>query len=127
MHSYVWGASPTVSFGGSSYFVAFIDDYSRNVWVYILKRNIDVFYVFKQFRALVEKRIGRSIKCLRTNNEDEFTYLEFENDCKEVGNKRNKTIFYTPRKNGMAEHMNKTLLERERSMISNTKLQQELW
>jgi hypothetical protein len=34
---------------------------------------------------LVEKRIGRSIKCLRTDNGGELTSFEFENYCKEVG------------------------------------------
>jgi hypothetical protein len=34
IHSDVWGPSPTVYFGGSSYYVTFIDDYSRKVWVY---------------------------------------------------------------------------------------------
>ena len=65
IHSDVWGQSPTVSLGGSSYFVTFIDDYSRKVWVYLLKRKDDVFNSFKQFKALVEKRTGSSIKCLR--------------------------------------------------------------
>ena len=37
IHSNVWGPSPTISFGGSSYFVTFIDDYSGKVWVYLLK------------------------------------------------------------------------------------------
>jgi hypothetical protein len=75
IHSYVWGPSPIVSLGGSSYFVTFIDDYSRKVWVYLLKRKYDVFNTFKQFRSLVEKSTGRSIKSLRTNNGGEFTSL----------------------------------------------------
>jgi hypothetical protein len=57
--------------------VTFIDDYSRKVWVYLLKRKVDVFNTFKQFEALVEKRTERSIKCLRTDNGGEFTYVEF--------------------------------------------------
>jgi hypothetical protein len=73
IHSNVWGSSPTVSPGGSSYFVTFIDDYSSKVWVYLLKIKVDIFNTFKQFRALVEKRIDMSIKCLRTNNGGEFT------------------------------------------------------
>jgi hypothetical protein len=39
IHSDVWGPSPKVSFGGSSYFVTFIDDYSRKVWIYLLKKK----------------------------------------------------------------------------------------
>jgi transposase InsO family protein len=76
--------------------VTFINDYSRKVWVYLLKIKADVFNNFKQFRALVEKRTDRSIKCLRTDNGGEFTSVEFENCCKEVGIERHKTTFYTP-------------------------------
>jgi transposase InsO family protein len=123
IHSDVWGPSPTVSFGGSSYYVTFIDDYSRKVWVYLLKRKDDVFITFKQFRALVEKSTDRSIKCLRTDNGGEFTSMEFENYCKEDGIERHKTTVYTPQQNGVVERMNRTLLERARSMLSNAKMQ----
>jgi hypothetical protein len=73
IHSYVWGPSPTISLGGSSYFVTFIDDYSRKVWVYLLKRKDDVFNTFKQFMDLAEKSTDMSIKCLGTYNGGEFT------------------------------------------------------
>lgn len=127
VHSDLWGPSPTISYGGSSYFVSFIDDYSRKVWIYLLKRKVDVFDIFKQFRALVEKSTGRFIKCLRTDNGTEFTSKEFDNYCKKDGIERHKTTIYTPQQNGVVERMNRTLLERARSMLSNAKLQQELW
>jgi hypothetical protein len=110
----VWGPSPTVSLGGSSYFVTFINGYSGKVWVYLLKTKVDVFNTFKQFRALVEKSTDRSIKCLRTNNGSEFTSVEFENYCKEAGIERHKSITYTPQHNGVVEPMNRTLLERSK-------------
>jgi transposase InsO family protein len=127
IHSDVWGPSPTILYGGSSYFVTFIDDFSRKVWIYMLKRKVDVFTFFIQFRALVEKITSRSIKCLRTDNGGEFTSMEFENYCKEFGIDRHKTTPYTPQQNGFFERMNMTLLERERSMLSNANLQYELW
>lgn len=72
-----------------------------------------MFSVFNQFRFLVEKRIGKSIKCLRTNNGGKFTSLEFYNYCKKVGIERHKTTVYTPQQNGVVECMEKTLLERK--------------
>jgi transposase InsO family protein len=63
------------------------------VWIYLLKRKVDVFNAFKQFRDLVEKSTDRSIKCLRTDNGGEFTSKEFENYCKEAGIERHKTMF----------------------------------
>jgi transposase InsO family protein len=76
---------------------------------------------------LVEKSTRRSIKCLRTENGGEFTLMEFENYCKEFGIDRHKTTSYTPQQNGVAKRMNRTVLERARSMLSNANLQQELW
>ena len=127
IHSDLWGPSPVVSYGGALYFLTFIDDYSRRVWVYMLKRKVDVLNVFKQFKVMVEKRTGKSIKCLRTDNGGEFTSVEFEQYCKDEGIVRHKTVVYTPQQNGVAKRMNPTLMERARSMINNANLQKELW
>jgi hypothetical protein len=53
--------------------------------------------------------------------------MEFENYCKEFVTDRHKTTSYTPHQNGVVECMNMTLLERERSMLCNSNLQEELW
>ena len=83
--------------------------------------------MFKQFKVMVEKRTSRTIKCLRMDNEGEFTSLEFEKYCKDEGIVRHKTNVYTPQQNGVAECLNMTLLERAMSMLSNANLGQELW
>ena len=75
----------------------------------------------------MEKRAGRSIKCLRTDNGGEFMSMEFENCCKEFGSDKHRTTAYTPQQNRVVERMNMTLIERARSMLSNANLQQELW
>ena len=105
IHFDLWGASLVVSYGGALYFLTFINDFSQKVWVYMLKIKVDLFNVFKQFKAMVENKIGKSIKCLRTDNGSEFTSLEFEQYCKDEGIVRHKTIVYTQR-NGVVECMN---------------------
>ena len=77
-------------------FLTFIDDFSRKVRVFMLKKEADVFNVFKHFEATVEKRTGKSIKCLIADNGGEFTSIEFEQYCKDEGTIRQKTVFYTP-------------------------------
>ena len=96
IHLDAWGPSHIVSFGEASYFVTFIDEYSRKVWVFFIKIKADVFGVFKQFRVFVEKSTSRSIKYLRIDNGGEFTSLEFENYCKEAGIIMHKIVVYTP-------------------------------
>ncbi|KAL5537520.1 hypothetical protein UlMin_043650 [Ulmus minor] len=65
---------------GSIYFVSFIDDYSRKVWVYFMKHKSKVFNVFRQWKAEVENQTGRKLKCIRSDNMTEYkesTFLEF--------------------------------------------------
>jgi len=37
VHTDVWGPSPFASIGGACYYITFIDNFSRKVWVYLLK------------------------------------------------------------------------------------------
>jgi hypothetical protein len=56
----VWGHSQT-SGSGHNYYVSFIDGYSRLTWVYLLKRKSDMFDVFLQFQAHVERLLKHKI------------------------------------------------------------------
>jgi hypothetical protein len=47
VHTDVWGPASVSSIGGKSYFVTFIDDSTRKVWVYFLRHKSEVFDVFK--------------------------------------------------------------------------------
>ena len=64
---------------------------------------------------------------LRTNNGGGFCSKEFEEFYKKCGIARQKTTPYTPQQNGIVERMNKTLMEREKSMLSGAGLGQEFW
>jgi len=109
------------------YYVSFIDDFSRNTWIYFLKKKFEVFNRFKEFKALVENHTEKKIKVLRTDDSGEFCSKEFEVFCKKCGIAWQRTTPYTPEKNGVAERMNKTLMERARSMLSGVGLGQEFW
>ena len=56
----------------------FVDDYSRMMTVMFLKQKLDAFQMFKWYLARVEKDIGKSLKCLRSDRGGEFTSKEFE-------------------------------------------------
>jgi len=62
---------------------------------------------------------------LRTDNGGDFYSKKFEEFCKKCGIARQKTTPYIPQKNGVAERMNKTLMERARSMLSGVELGHE--
>ena len=65
VHYDIQGLSKFVSKGGSLYYMSFIDDYSRKVWVYFLMNKYDAFAKFKKWKAEAENQIGRKVKCRR--------------------------------------------------------------
>ena len=48
IHSDVCGPISSISLSGYEYYVTFIDDYSRNTWIYFLKNKSEVFKKFKE-------------------------------------------------------------------------------
>jgi transposase InsO family protein len=64
---------------------------------------------------------------LRTDNGGEYTSDEFDNFCQHEGIKRQFTTTYAPQQNGVAERMNKTLLERTRAMLKAAGLGKPFW
>ena len=56
VYSDVYGPMQVNSYGGNRYFVTFIDDFSRKLWIYLIKRKDEVFDVFKKFKSMVERQ-----------------------------------------------------------------------
>nr|KYP62383.1 Retrovirus-related Pol polyprotein from transposon TNT 1-94 [Cajanus cajan] len=119
IHADCWGPSRVLSLGGGRYFLSIIDDYSRMTWIYIISHKNQAFRYFKEWKALMENQTGKKIKRFRTNNGLEFCSAEFNTFCKDKGIVRQLTVRNTPQQNGVAERMNKTLLERTRCLLSN--------
>ena len=61
---------------------------------------------------MVETQTGRKVKRLHTDNGGEFKNNPFLKVCEEEGIVRYFTVRYTPQQNGVAERMNRTLLEK---------------
>ena len=112
----------TESLSGAEYFLTFIDDKTRYVWVYVLKRKDQVFERFLEWKALVEKSTGRKLKALHTDNGGEYTSAELEAYLRKEGVRHELTAPKTPEQNGVAERMNRTLVETTRSMLGYSKL-----
>ena len=49
VHTDICGPLDPVSVGGNRYFITFIDDFNRKLWVYILKKKICCLYYLQEF------------------------------------------------------------------------------
>ncbi|RDX87768.1 hypothetical protein CR513_30719, partial [Mucuna pruriens] len=91
-----------------------------------LKTKNQVLEKFKQFQALVERQLGKKVKCIRSDNGGEYCG-PFDVYCRQQGIRHEKTPPKTPQLNGLAERMNKTLIERVRCMLSEARLPKHFW
>lgn len=87
--------SPTTP-GGNRYFLLFVDDFSKKMWVYCLKEKSEALAVFKKFKVMVENKTETNIKTLRTDRGGEFCSQSFAEFCEESGVSRQLTAPYTP-------------------------------
>lgn len=127
VHSDLWGPSRTPTLGGARYFMTIIDDLPRKVWIYLLKTKDEAFNVFKNWKITVERQTGKKVKALRTDNGLEYVSNEFSNYCKSEGIIRHLTVRGTRQQNGIAERMNRAILERVRCMILGAGVSKGFW
>ncbi|XP_059071644.1 uncharacterized protein LOC131868740 [Cryptomeria japonica] len=125
VHLDVFGPTEVASIGAANYFVTFLDEYTRKVWIYMLAKKSEVFSKFKSFKALVENQIGHKIKCLKIDNRGEFCSSEFDSFCADNSIRRIKVIPFTRQENGAVKRLNRMKLKKARCMLSNAGLGKE--
>lgn len=64
IHTDLCGPMESSSLGGAKYYVTFIDDYSRKVYVYFMKNKSDTLEKFEEFKNLVENETEKIIYVL---------------------------------------------------------------
>jgi transposase InsO family protein len=127
VHSDVCGPFPVRAIGGYRYFVTFIDDFTSHTTTYLLKKKSEVFEKLKEFILVMEVTHGTRTAIIRTDSGGEYTSLEVDRYCKERGITHQRTVPHTPHQNGVAERMNRTLLELARTMLSSGKMALHFW
>jgi hypothetical protein len=71
----VWGPSPFPSNNGNRYYVSFIDDFSKFVWLFPIATKSAVTSIFIQFQKHVENLFDRKIKAVQSDWGGEFRAL----------------------------------------------------
>jgi transposase InsO family protein len=127
VHTDVCGPFETLSLGGNRYFVSFVDEFSRMMWIYLIKTKDEVLQKFKSFKIMVEKQSEKQIKILRSDGGGEYTSHDFKVFCTENGIQHEVIAPYTPQHNGMAERRNRTIMNMTRCMLKEKNLPHNFW
>jgi transposase InsO family protein len=111
----------TVTHEGYRYFITFVDDYSRFLTAYPIKKKSDALECFKEFLVQAECQSERKLKVLRTDGGGEYFSSEFTQYLKEARIIHEKTNPHTPQENGVAERVNRTLITMMIAMLESVK------
>lgn len=127
VHSDVCGPVTPVGVNGERYFVSFIDDCSRFTVVFLMRSKDQVADKFREYEAIASTKFKKGITRFRCDNGGEYRARAFTDFCKQKGIVIEWTVPYTPEQNGTSERMNRTLIEKTRSMLEDSGADKRLW
>jgi transposase InsO family protein len=127
LHTDLCGPMPVPSMGGSRYFATLLDDYSKLSTVLPLKLKSDTPTAIIDTITLLENQSGHRVQRLRCDNGSEYINTTLASFLRSKGIQLETSIRYTPEQNGAAERLNRTLLDKVRSMLAAADMPPSLW
>ena len=130
IHSDLAGPISIPSCSGARYFILYIDDFSRHVWVYYLKTKeaVEVTSRFQEFKLRVEKMFPQFPLCrFRCDNgKGEYDNRFFRGILRASGVSFEPSPPYSQHKNGVSERMIRTIVTKARTMMLDSRLPEEM-
>ncbi|KAG9442993.1 hypothetical protein H6P81_018847 [Aristolochia fimbriata] len=127
IHSDVWGPAPISTTGGSTYYVVFIDDFSRFVWVYLLQSRSAFYTAYDEFSSMVHTQFSKTIKNFRSDSRGEYVSQKFRALLNSHGTQHQLSCSYTPQQNGIAERKHRHFMETTRALLLSSSVPRVFW
>jgi len=118
------GPAPT-SVGKNSYYVSFIDDFSKFTWIYLLRHKSKVFQTFHEFQAMVERQFDRKILAMQTDWGGEYQKLNAF--FQRIGISHHVSCPYAHQQNGSAERKHCHIIEVGLSLLAHASMPLKFW
>jgi hypothetical protein len=106
------GPITPVGFKGERYFITFTCRGSRAAWVYALKYKSEAFDAIINFVNMIKTQFNVVIKAFHCDNAKELKSKRLGLFAKEMGILFKYTSPYSPAQNGIAERLNRYIIER---------------
>lgn len=104
-----------------------MDTASRYAWLKNLKVKSQAEQELRVVVNQIENKSGRKVKRIVTNGGGEFVNQEMKAWMGEKGISHLVTTRNTPQHNGTAERMNRTIMEKARTIRIDSDLPKQLW
>ncbi|KAJ9516325.1 hypothetical protein QJQ45_001050 [Haematococcus lacustris] len=117
VHMDVCGPISPPARDGSLYLATFLDDFTRLSVVMPMRSKAQVPSIVKQVIEQLETQSGQRCKAIRTDNGTEYVNKQMQQYCSDKGIIHQHSAPYSPEQNGAAERLNRTIMEKARSIL----------
>jgi hypothetical protein len=123
----IWGPYSVLAFGmdESAYFSTYTCEKTRYKWVRLLRTRDQFPNEFLQLKRYLELLTGKKMVFVRMDGSGENRTLA--SVLRSYGVTVEFTTAYTPSQNGVAERLNRTLVQMAKSMLFESELPQRFW
>ena len=125
-HIDLWGKYQIQSIHGNQYYILFVDDATCYVTVFFLKRKEEAGQHVKNYLTNL-KTHNKNLNAIHVDCGSEFLNQMLYSWCREQGFDIQTTAPNSPLQNGVAERMNRTLVELGHAMIKGQDIPEFLW
>ncbi|GJW17944.1 retrovirus-related pol polyprotein from transposon TNT 1-94 [Tanacetum coccineum] len=127
LHMDLFGPTSVKSINHASYCLVITDDCTRFSWVFFLATKDETSGILQNFIRQIENQLNHRVKIIRSDNGTEFKNRDMLEFCRNKGIKQEYSNARTPQQNGVAERMNRTLIEAARTMLADSLLPTTFW
>ncbi|GJV93518.1 putative ribonuclease H-like domain-containing protein [Tanacetum coccineum] len=127
LHMDLFGPTSVKSINHASYCLVITDDCTRFSWVFFLATKDETSGIIQNFIRQIENQLNHRVKIIRSDNGTGFKNRDMLEFCRNKGIKQEYSNARTPQQNGVAERMNRTLIEAARTMLADSLLPTTFW
>ena len=109
-------------FNKNQYFITFIDEFSRNCFIFTFKSKFIVYELIKQFINWAETQTDKRVKSFVSDNEREYVGAKVRNFFDRKGIEQIEIPPYSPQSNGIAARKNQSLCTMAKCLVKEADL-----
>lgn len=127
VHTDVCGPITPPTHDGKNYYVIFLDDYTHFCVIYLMERKSETFKCLQQYVSEAENHWEKRVYRIRCDNGTEYKNNTAVEWLTNKGISMEFSSPYCPQQNGKAERMNRTIAERMRGLLFDSRLNPDMW